>query len=257
MENPMSSQQTSRPISRWPLICGWLALLALAFTLILLAYTGPAYQAGWIDIRTAIFTLLRWIAYGAIACAVLGLITLVWNTLRGSRLMAGAGLVVMVVGVGLTLNFLQWQARDVPPIHDISTDTQNPPEFVDIAPRRADAPNPPEYAGEETAALQQQAYPDLQPIRIRAQRDAVYVAALEVVQQLNWELVLQVPVEGRIEATDTTFYFGFKDDVVIRIVEENGETVVDVRSKSRVGRSDLGTNAERIRDFRERLLERL
>jgi uncharacterized protein (DUF1499 family) len=145
----------------------------------------------------------------------------------------------------------------VPPIHDISTDTQNPPEFVDIAPLRANAPNPPEYAGAETAALQGEAYPDLQPIRLRADRDAVYVAALDVVRKTGWELVSQVPDEGRIEATDTTRYFGFKDDVVIRIVADNGETVVDVRSKSRLGRSDVGTNAARIRSFREKLLARL
>jgi uncharacterized protein (DUF1499 family) len=255
----MSSQDTPRPISRWPLICGWLALLALAFTLILLAYTGPAYRAGWIDLRLAIFSLLRWTAYGAIACIALGALALVWNLLRGSRLMAGAALVVMLVGAGLTFNFLQWQAtgRGVPPIHDISTDTRNPPEFVDILPLRANAPNPPEYAGAETAALQQEAYPDLQPIRLQADRDAVYVAALDVVRSTGWALVSQVPAEGRIEATDTTRYFGFKDDVVIRIVEDNGETVVDVRSKSRLGRSDVGTNARRIRSFREKLLERV
>ena len=74
---------------------------------------------------------------------------------------------------------------------------------------------------------------------------------------MGWEIVATVPLEGRLEATATTFWFGFKDDVVVRIRRAGPVTAVDVRSKSREGRSDLGRNAERIREFRNALLARL
>lgn len=256
----MAVQDAPASPSRWALRCGWLALAALAFTLLVVAYTGPAYQLGWISVRTAIFTLLRWAFYGAVACSLLGLVALVWNLRAGSRRMAGAALITLLVGAGLAANFVNWrlQGQSVPPIHDISTDTLDPPEFVAVLPLRADAPNPPEYAGPETAAQQRDAYPDLQPIRVAASPEATFEAALATVRRMRWELVDQAPAEGRIEATDRTAYFGFRDDVVIRIrSDEDGTTVVDVRSKSRVGRSDVGTNARRIREFRERLLGQL
>lgn len=255
----MSSSNTTRSVARWPLVIGWLAVTALVLTLLLVAYTGPAYRAGWIDLRMAIFTLLRWCFYGAVACVVLGLAATIVNLWRGSRAMAAAGVVCLLFGVGLAFNFLSWRStgQSVPPIHDISTDMQDPPAFVEIVPLRADAPNPPEYAGAETAEQQRSAYPDLEPIRVAAAPDEAFRAALEVVRRMGWELVAEAPAQGRIEATDTTSYFGFKDDVVIRVRADNGGSIIDVRSKSRVGRSDVGTNAQRIRDFRAQLLKRV
>ncbi|TVQ47459.1 MAG: DUF1499 domain-containing protein [Gammaproteobacteria bacterium] len=254
-----SDLQTPRLPSRWALACGWLALGALVFTLLVLAYTGPAYRAEWIGVRTAIFTLLRWAFWGGVACIALGVIAVIWNLRSGSRRMAGLGLVVLVVGAALTVNFIHWRttAQSVPPIHDITTDTQDPPPFVDVLALRAGAPNPPEYPGEEIATRQREAYPDLEPIRVAAPPAAAFEAALAVVQRMRWALVAEAPAEGRIEATDTTRYFGFKDDVVIRVRADGEGSIVDIRSKSRVGMSDVGTNARRIRDFRDALLARV
>lgn len=250
---------TRGPVSRWSLACGWLAVAVLVATLLLLAYVGPAYRAGWLDLGTAIFGLLRWVVIGSVASMILGLVAVIWNHRRGTRRMLGAALIVLVAGLGLSAQFGYWlmTARSVPPIHDITTDTENPPQFVDIVALRADAPNPPDYAGPETAEQQRAAYPDLQPIRLPESPDRVFAAALTVVESLGWALVAQVPDEGRIEATDTTRYFGFADDVVIRIRRAGDVTVVDVRSKSRIGMSDLGTNARRIQAFRDGLLEHL
>lgn len=255
----MSLSDTSRPIPRWPLVVGWLAVAALLITIALVAFTGPAYQAGWIDIRMAIFTLLRWCFYGAVACVVLGLAAAIVNVWRGNRSMAAAGIITLLVGLALASNFLSWRntGQSVPPIHDISTDLQDPPAFVDIVPLRADAPNPPEYAGAETAEQQRTAYPDLEPIHVAAPPEEVFSVALEVVRRMGWTLVAEAPAQGRIEATDTTRYFGFKDDVVIRIRADNNGSIIDIRSKSRVGRSDVGTNAKRIRSFRDELTKRL
>ena len=141
----------------------------------------------------------------------------------------------------------------MPPIHDISTDTKRPPEFVAILPLRADAPNPSEYGGPEVAAAQIGAYPDLQTHRMDAAPAQAFERAQQAARGLGWEIVSADPTAGRIEATATTFWFGFKDDVVIRIEPDAAGSRVDVRSLSRVGGSDVGANAARIRAFLQAL----
>ncbi len=248
----------SIPTSRGALICGWTTLFLLVFTVLLLGVAGPGHRAGVLSLNVSFMMLLVAII-GAVLCVVLGATATIWNLRRGSRALAVAAALSLLVGLGLVINFTIWMiaGRDVPQIHDISTDTIDAPEFVAIVPLRADAPNPAGYAGGQVAEQQRAAYPDIESIRLRAAHDEVFAAALRVVEAMEWALAAQAPGEGRIEATATTGYFGFRDDVVIRVRRGNGETVVDVRSKSRVGLSDLGTNAARIRDFRERLLAEL
>jgi uncharacterized protein (DUF1499 family) len=145
-------------------------------------------------------------------------------------------------------------ARGKPPIHDITTDVENPPPFVAVLPLRAGAANPPDYAGADVAAQQRRAYPDIQPLVLRAPADDVFDRALSVIRELGWEAVASDRTAGRIEAVDTTFWFGFKDDVVIRIAgQPDGTTRMDVRSTSRVGVGDVGTNARRIRTLLDRM----
>ena len=202
------------------------------------------------------FDLLRWSAYLAIAAALLcgvAVARALWRTprLRGWVMaLGGAALALAVVIVPW-----QWQqtAREVPPIHDITTDTEDPPEFVAVAPLRADARNPVEYPGQEVAALQREAYPHIAPLMVEAPPAEVFEQALRAAQRMGWEVVDAAPEEGRIEATDRTFWFGFYDDVVIRLRPEGEGTRVDVRSKSRVGGSDVGTNARRIEQYLRRL----
>ena len=141
------------------------------------------------------------------------------------------------------------------PIHDITTDIGNPPSFDAVIPLRVDAPNPPEYAGTETAEQQRAAYPDIQTLTIEKPTDEVFDAAEAVVSELGWEIVSANRDTGRIEATDTTFWFRFKDDVVIRLTPRGYGTYVDIRSKSRVGTGDMGANAARIRRFLQNLSE--
>ena len=126
-------------------------------------------------------------------------------------------------------------ARGAPPIHEITTDLQDPPPFVAVLSLRASAINPPEYGGAEVAAQQRRAYPDIQPLMLRLNASQAFQRALAVVHELGWEVVGSDAASGRIEAVDTTFWFGFKDDVVIRIREAGEGARVDVRSKSRVG----------------------
>jgi len=137
------------------------------------------------------------------------------------------------------------------PIHDITTDVGNPPSFEAIVQIRADAGarNPPEYAGSEAAKIQKSIYPDLVTLTVEKPTDEVFAAAEKVARNLGWEIVRADPDSGQIEATATTYWFRFKDDVAIRLTPRGTETYVDIRSKSRVGQGDMGANAGRIQAF--------
>lgn len=222
-----------------------LAVVSAAAALVLLVMSGPGTRLGWWQFRTG-FQLMRWAAYGAAAGFVFGVFALVFG---GGRTRAAAAAVVSL-GVFAVPWMLQRNARSVPPIHDITTDTDDPPAFVAIVARRAGASNPPEYAGPEVAAQQKAAYPDVAPIVVPEPPDRAFARAEAAARSLGWEIVAADAREGRIEATATTRWFGFKDDVVIRVRPDEAGSRVDVRSKSRVGRGDAGANAARIRRFR-------
>jgi uncharacterized protein (DUF1499 family) len=232
-------------------------VLALA-TAVALALAGLGYRWGWWGVATS-FSVLRMASFAAAAVALLALVAVgltaigrAWPALA----IAVAALFIAAFVVWLPLS-LQKVARSVPPIHDITTDTENPPAFVAIAERRRDAPNPAAYGGPEVAAQQKRGYPDLGPATVAAPPGRALAAAEAVARDLGWEIVAVVPAEGRLEATATTAWFGFKDDVVVRVVPAGAGSRVDVRSKSRVGRSDLGVNAKRIRSFLTALTSRL
>lgn len=223
-----------------------LILAFLAAALLLVA--GPGTRMELWDFRFG-FGLLRWAAYAGLAAAAVALVMLLLPRVR-SR--GAAGLVLaLALGAGVALVPLSGlqRARALPPIHDISTDTTRPPQFVAVLPLRADAPNPAEYGGAEVAAQQLAAYPDVRTHRMDAPPALAFEGAKDAARELGWEIVAADPADGRIEATATTFWFGFKDDVVIRIEPDGAGSRVDVRSVSRVGASDVGANAARIRAF--------
>ena len=224
------------------------AIVVAAAALALLLASGPGTRMGWWSFRTGL-GFLRWVAYGGLTGAALGLVAVV---LGGARAVAA---IALVVGLGAFVVpwTMQRRARSVPPIHDITTDTQDPPRFVAALARRAGAANPPEYGGAEIAAQQTRAYPDIVSIVLPEPPDRAFDRAVAVARSLGWEIIATEPKEGRLEATDTTRWFGFKDDVVVRVRPDPAGSRIDVRSESRVGRSDVGTNAARIRRFRSAL----
>jgi uncharacterized protein (DUF1499 family) len=221
--------------------------------LILLASAGPSYRVGILSLTNA-FTLLRWAAYAGVGAVLLGAIAAGLAYRRHSRVqmvVAAPALLAGLVAVGVPFEF-QRRARTVPPIHDISTDLENPPTFDAIVPLRADAPNDLERTSEVTE-LQRQGYPDLAPVTLPIPLDQAFDRALGAAQEAGWQIVTADKSSGRIEATDTTRWFGFEDDVVVRLTPWGSGTRVDVRSVSRIGRSDIGTNARRIRQYLDRL----
>lgn len=230
-----------------------LSLLAL---LVLLA-GGPGYRLGLWDLGFGLLGVLRYALYLGAAGALLGLVGLCIPKIRGDGAWTLSVALVLGAAVALVPVIVRQTASSKPFIHDITTDLDNPPRFVAVAPLRADAPNPAEYGGDEVAEQQRSGYPELGTVRFDAPLADVFNSALEVVDDMGWELVAEERSDGRIEATDTTLWYGFKDDVVIRIRPDGDRTRVDLRSKSRVGGSDLGKNADRVETFLDALTERL
>jgi hypothetical protein len=134
------------------------------------------------------------------------------------------------------------------PINDITTDLDDPPVFAepsevtDFSGR--DMSYPPDFV-----EIVRSLYADLRPVQdSRAPQDA-YAHAISTAEQLGWEIVHRDPQAGTINARETSIVFKFVDDIVVRIRPDGSGSVIDLRSKSRVGKSDLGANAERIRGF--------
>jgi uncharacterized protein (DUF1499 family) len=230
-------------------------LSAIAITAAMGAGTG-ARLALW-DFHQG-FRILNWSAYFGIAGTMLSLVGAILGRPgkeRGGFLLAVSGIVLGAIAFGVPANWYRIANR-VPMIHDISTDTENPPTFVAVLALRMDAPNSAIYGGPEIAAKQHTAYPDIRPLVSDTPPAQAYEHARSIARQMCWKTVDENPAEGRIEATATTRWFGFKDDVVIRIAPaaSNGSRV-DIRSVSRVGLSDVGTNARRIRAFLKKFAE--
>jgi uncharacterized protein (DUF1499 family) len=181
---------------------------------------------------------------------VASIVVAIWqrnNNPGGSRLARHAALLCLLPLLGIGSQVVT--ARSLPMIHNISTDITDPPQFVEVASLRGANTNPLEYDAETLGPLQSEAYPEVSTLSTELSVAEAFAKANEVVAELGWELVSSDAEAGRIEATETTALWGFKDDVVIRVQAVDGNTEVDLRSVSRVGKSDLGANAKRIMRF--------
>lgn len=220
------------------------ATLAAAL-LVLLA--GPLLRfdlLGW-QAALGLFAMAALLAgIGAVWCLVLllrrrgGTITVVAAAVGFAALAAPVSLIVA--------------AGDKPPINDISTDTANPPAFVAIdATVRGENVSPIGY-NPAFAPQQARAYPEIRALDLPVPRDRAFDLAMAAVED-DWQVIAANRSEGRIEAVETSSWWGFRDDIVIRLTSTPAGTRVDVRSKSRVGESDLGANARRIAAYLDRL----
>jgi uncharacterized protein (DUF1499 family) len=213
---------------------------------------GPLYRFAGVELGMA-FELLKWGSYVAIGAGVIAVLWVITALVTRSA----AGLVPLIVGLVLAGAIyvpisMRAMAASVPAIHDISTDAGNPPQWVALLEERKAAKNGADY-DPANAAEQQKAYPEIQTYASEKPPAELFEKAKKVATDMGWVVAAAEPAEGRIEATDTTMWFGFKDDVVIRIVADGTGSKLDIRSMSRVGKSDLGKNATRIRDFLTRL----
>lgn len=143
-------------------------------------------------------------------------------------------------------------AGDVPLIHDITTDLESPPPFVRAVALRGPASNPLDRSTENLAGLQREAYPQIQTILSPLSPTQALARAADIAGQMGWEIVNHDVSSGLLEAVARTRFFGFRDDVVVRVVADGtGGSRVDLRSVSRIGLSDMGENAARIMRFTE------
>jgi len=224
------------------------ALLAAA----LLAVSGYGARFGAWEYRFG-FQLLRWSLYAGLAIATLALVFLLIPRFRAGGVAALTVAIAVAAGVAYVPSHWLQTARAASAINDVTTDTENPPAFVAVLPLRATAPVSAIYPGSETANAQRRAYPDIVPLELPVPPAAAFARALDAAKAMGWEVAAADPATGRLEATATTPWFGFRDDVVVRVAPTPTGSRIDVRSVSRVGKSDLGANAKRIRSFLARL----
>ena len=233
-----------------PLIAFGLA----AFALVVLGASGPVYRLG-ASLATA-YEIMRWAEYIGLAASALAVGAAVY-AYRGRKwtgtIVSALALIMGLTAVAIPLAW-QRRAQGLPSIHDITTDLENPPTFQAVISKRAGAPNRLDRTP-QLALLQREGYPDLAPITLPTPPAATFDRALAVAQAHQWEIVTADKSNGRIEATETTRWFGFTDDIVVRLTPWGAGTRVDVRSAARAGASDLGRNASRIRRFLDDLSE--
>lgn len=257
IEQPVSKRQITRK---------WILRLTL-----LLAFLVPlTFMAGALGAK---FGLWDWtFGFGVLSrkvapvvmllSLVFGLISLIFAiAVRPRRGFFVAALAILIpVAAGMYTKSVQKTASKLPFIHDITTDTQNPPTYsAVITDERAKTRgvNSLDYVGKKDpreqkliSVLQSRDYPEIRPLIMSDDPEVVFGEAKQVALQMGWDIVFEDVETGKIEAVASTFWYGFKDDVVIRVnPSEGGGSVLDIRSVSRVGASDLGANAARIKTF--------
>jgi uncharacterized protein (DUF1499 family) len=187
---------------------------------------------------------------------VVGLSVLCFIYLLSKKYLSGKKRALLSLAIGLAIlapmiNSMMSEKISYPPIHDITTDTENPPQFLALVGKRDNAPNSLEYGGPEIASQQIAAFPDIKPILSSLSPDEAYAKALSVGEAMGWEISGADNEALRFEGTARTPFFKFIDDTVVVVTPNPSGSRIDVRSVSRIGRGDIGVNAKRIREFIE------
>lgn len=258
--SPAPAQPAALPSAKKD-FAGYLVLIAgvgaLAWGLVSAVGTGWGFWA-----YTSGLKGLTWAFFLGIGAILIGLLQ-GWRARRAitppPRTRRWAGMLAALIYVGWVGTFL-FKALTVPAIHDVSTDLADPPAFQTLQLRADNLDNVPGADDEEMrgltpqqrwAVVHQKNYGDIRSVRINEPVPMVVAKAERLAKARNWDVAIALPEEGRLEATETSAFFQFKDDVVLRVrPSDTGEgSIVDMRSVSRVGASDLGMNAKRVRSF--------
>ncbi len=214
-------------------------------------------RAGLLEIVPVLATFAASLVMASIAI-LLALASLVGIWRHGIEGL-GAALTAVLIGAALLAypSYLAVRAVRLPEIADVTTDPLDPPRYEMIGRLRSREANPVAYAGLYAAQQQKAAYPDVAPLDTDARPQATYDAAMTAIAKRRWQVINARPPQppqggqpardGYIEAVARTLIMGFRDDVAVRIRAVNDGTRVDVRSSSRYGRHDFGTNAARVR----------
>lgn len=224
----MAGKRTSR-VAMATIVLAVLALLA-----------GPLVKYGVVSWKIG----LAMFALGSLLAGIGGLICLVMLARQRDSLRIAGAVVGLIAAVAFGKVLMS--GSSVPRIHDITTDTANPPQFVAITPEVRGAGSNTTVYDPALARQQATAYPNVRWRLIAAPPKEVFDRALKYATSRGWAVAVADAATGRIEATETASWWGFKDDVVIRLTPDGAGTRIDVRSVSRVGEGDFGANAHRI-----------
>ena len=235
---------------RWGGRISGIAIALAVLSLLALGAAPLGWRTGLLPLRID-FELLMLAAIAAVLGGVTAAIALaVWRRrLGGLRILLLAG--AFLLGAGFVLLPLRLAMHHAPPIHDITTDTADPPAIIAALPaRQAEHAAPAAYGGPATAAQQRAAYPDIAPVILPLSATKAFDLALTTARGMpHWKIIATDPSAGRIEASEASFWFGFVDDIVIRVAADGAGSRIDIRSVSRQGKGDLGVNAARVRAY--------
>ncbi len=238
----MSNEMMPAPWTAWLVRLQYLLVVVMVLGVVSVRFSLLPFRTSFSGFGLALVSMA--------AIAVVAVLALVIAWFKNADAWQAPALRAAVIGaipIVMILLLVGPSGFKVPPIHDISTDLQDPPEFVAAKTERSAEENSLEHGGPELAQQQSQAYPDVQPLRLTVSTDEAFSRAQAVVQDFGWRVIRSDSAAGVIEAVEETAVFGFKDDVIIRVLPTEEGSQVDVRSVSRVGVSDLGANAKRIR----------
>lgn len=229
------------------LVGALLAALAIVLTMFgaRLGFWEPLVGSGLIR------NYMNPVGYVVTGFAVLGLI---YHLITRNGKEAVKTLIATIIGLVILSPMIYGKLNPtprLPPINDITTDTSNPPAFLVLDDSRPGAKNSLVYGGAKVAATQQQQFPDIAPIQSDKSAADAFAKALSIAKESGWEIVAEDADAWRFEATATTAVYAFKDDIVVVVTALDSGSRVDIRSVSRVGRSDRGVNAARIKAFIE------
>lgn len=257
-------------------------VLSLAMPLYFLA-AALGVKFGLWDWRFGLGTLIvEWgprLLGAALVLAVIALVAVLLRRPRRGLLLALVALLIPAAGLGY-LYQVRERSKAIPPIHDVSTNVEDPPVHSPrVAEARAaaganpvhpltarlssieayQAPRFADQANRTVGELGSQAYPQLRPLIVSADRERLFAVLVQEAEERGWTIVTNDPAAGRLEAVAETFWFGFRDDVAVRVRPGpgSGRLVVDARSTSRVGLGDLGANAARLTDYLQAVEEEL
>ncbi|HEX5055767.1 MAG TPA: DUF1499 domain-containing protein [Gammaproteobacteria bacterium] len=237
-----------------------LALLLACGSLLGALASGLGVRAAFWEFRTG-FSILRWSAYAGGAAAILAAAGILLAKFYGGSLLDARGSAALLLGLAV-IGVPWWTVHEfgkTPTVADATTNIGDPPSFVALVPvRMQSAQNPLAYRREEAADLQARYFPDLETLETDMTPAEVVTVGRQAVVDMGLEIAAAEPAEGRLEATATSFWFGFKDDLVLRArTRPNGTTLVDIRSASRVGKLDGGVNGKRVRRLMQDLRKNL
>jgi uncharacterized protein (DUF1499 family) len=241
--------------------CAAAALALSGLALCLLAIAPLGWRLGWWHYSLGLYRLMPASAFVAALAIAFSVFALVQG--RSRLHLRTLAMLCAAFALSAILIYVPWQysrtRNTLPPIHDVTTDIENPPVFKAVlAARAAERASDVAHRGPELAELQKSAYPDVVPLLIALPAASAFNEALHVAKSMpGWTIVASDADAGHIEATEQSRWFRFSDDVVIRIVAREGGSRIDMRSTSRQGRSDYGVNAARIRAFISTLRKRI